>query len=162
MSLKEKFKNMVLEMYQPKPIVAYLIGSVLDVMSTYIVVKKFTLESETNVIAREILYRLGEEASIIPLYCIAISYIPTIYAISKVLSIDEWKKVYSSLLYGISAGRFYASINNLLLYFDIYYILEALEKILNSLNVHLSTTQILATTVSGLVYFFYITRKNKK
>jgi hypothetical protein len=156
---------MVLEMYQPKPIVAYLIGSVLDVMSTYIVVKKFTVESETNVIAREILYRLGEEASIIPFYCIAISYIPTIYAISKVLSIDGWKKVYSSFLYGISAGRFYASINNLLLYFDIYYIPEMFEKILSSINIPLSPPQILGVALSLLVYFlyyFYTTKKQKK
>jgi hypothetical protein len=162
MKFREKFKNMLLEMYQPKPLVAYLIGSAADLMSTYIFLKKFSLEFETNVIAREIIYKLGEEASIIPLYSIALSLVPTLYAISKVLSKDSWKEVYNSLLYGITAGRFYASINNLLLYFEIYYIHETFEKILNSLNIPLTPPQILAATVSGLVYFFYITRKNKK
>jgi hypothetical protein len=39
MNVKAKFKEMVKEMYQPKPIMAYLSGRAADTISTYLGVK---------------------------------------------------------------------------------------------------------------------------
>jgi hypothetical protein len=56
-------------------------------------------------------------------------YIPVFYTYSKILeklthklgrkNVKIWKELYNAHLYGLSAGSFYSSINNLLFYLNV-------------------------------------------
>lgn len=124
---------MVKEMYQPKPITTYLLGRTADIISTYINVKKYSPEYEVNVIVRELFYRLGIETSLVGWFAFtALGYSFLFYAASKTLeksahkpggtNVKIWKDIYNGLLYGFSAGCFYASVNNLLVYLNLPHI----------------------------------------
>jgi len=59
MNVKAKFKEMIKEMYQLKPIAAYLLGRAADAISTYISVKKYSSECEVNSCLRKLFYECG-------------------------------------------------------------------------------------------------------
>jgi len=65
MNVKARLKEMTKEMYQPKPIAAYLLGRAADMISTYVNVKKYSPQVELNAELRELFYELGVENSLV-------------------------------------------------------------------------------------------------
>jgi hypothetical protein len=159
MNVKAKFKEIVKEMYRPKPIVAYLLGRSADTISTYVGVKKYSPEAEINVNLRELFYKFRVENSIVYWFALSLLSIPAFYAFSKILekithkllggNIEIWKELYNAYLYASSIGGFYNSINNLLIY-------------LNLPHISAEYTQILGATIAAFPFCFYGTKIYKK
>ena len=159
MNVKDKFKEMVMQMYQLKPIAAYLLGRATDTISTYVNVKKYSPEGELNVLVRKLFYELGVESSITGWSALSVLYIPVFYTSSKMLeklthklvrkNVEIWKKLYNAHLYGFSAGSFYASIKNLLFY-------------LNLPHISAKYVQIFGATITALLFCFYGMKIYKK
>jgi hypothetical protein len=159
MNVKVKFKEMVKETYQPKPIVAYLLGRSADTISTYANVKKYSPEAEINVNLRELFYKLGVENSIVYWFALSLLSIPAFYAFSKIIekiahnllgkNVEIWKELYNAYLYGSSIGSFYASINNLL--FSI-----------NLPHISAEYAQIFDAAITTLPFCFYLMKMYKK
>jgi hypothetical protein len=132
MNVRDKFKEMVKEIYQLKPITTYLLGRAADTISTYLNVKKYSPEVELNAEVRKLFYELGVENSIAGWFALSLLPIPAFYTFSKILekiihklvrkNVEIWKELYNAHLYGLSAGSFYASINNLLFYLNLPHI----------------------------------------
>jgi len=119
-------------MYQPKPIVTSLLARAADMISTYLDVKKYSPECELNTELRKLFYEWGKENSTVGWFALSLLPIPVFYAISKLLdkmahnlvgkNVETSKELYKAFLYSYSAGSFYASLNNLLIYFNLPYI----------------------------------------
>jgi len=119
-------------MYQPKPIVTSLLARAADMISTYLDVKKYSPECELNTELRKLFYEWGNENSTVGWFALSLLPIPVFYAISKILdkmahnlsgkNVETSKELYKAFLYSYSAGSFYASLNNLLIYFNLPYI----------------------------------------
>jgi hypothetical protein len=146
-------------MYQPKPIVASLLARAADMISTYLNVKKYSPEGELNTELRKLFYEWGYENSTVGWFAFSLLPIPVFYAISKLLdkmvhnlagkNVETSKELYRALLYSYSAGSFYASINNLLIYFNLPYIPA-------------EDLKILGATITALPFCFYAMRIYKK
>jgi hypothetical protein len=110
MNVKAKFKEIIKEMYQPKPIAAYLPGRAADIISTYVNVKKYSPEVELNAEVRKLFYELGVENSIAGWFALSLLPIPAFYTFSKILekithklvrkNVEIWKELYNAHLYG--------------------------------------------------------------
>jgi hypothetical protein len=132
MNVKARLKEMTKEVYQPKPIAAYLLGRAADMISTYVNVKKYSPKVELNEELRELFYELGVENSILIWFALSALYLPAFYTFSKILekiahrlvrkNVKIWKELYNAHLYGFSVGSFYVSINNLLFYLNLPHI----------------------------------------
>jgi hypothetical protein len=132
MNVKARFKDMIKEMYQLKPIMTYLLGRVADTISTYLDVKKYSPEGELNPIVRELFYELGVENSLVYWFALSTLYIPASYINSKILekiihklarkNVKIRRDLYNAHLYIASAASFYASVNNLILYLNLPHI----------------------------------------
>ena len=117
---------MIREMYQLKPLIACTSGRASDMISTYLVVKKYSIEGETNEILRNLFYKIGVENATVLWYGVSLSAIPAFYTLSKLInvivdkatrkSIPIWKEFYNGLMYGYSLASFYTSVNNFLVF----------------------------------------------
>jgi hypothetical protein len=121
MNVKARLKEMTKEMYQPKPIAAYLIGRAADMISTYVNVKKYSPQVELNEELRKLFYEFGIENDEFGIENSLVSWfaltgllpIPAFYTFSKILekishklarkNIEIWKELYNAYLYGFSA-----------------------------------------------------------
>lgn len=126
MKYAKKLKEMIKGVYQIKPTLALCVGRAVDMLSTYLGVKKYSIYIEINPLMREIFKQFGAEGGTIVGYLSSIASIPIIsYLLSKgseklarkLIKIEGeklsiWKEIYYPLSYGISLGFFYASLNN--------------------------------------------------
>ena len=159
MNVKARFKEMIKEMYQLKPITTYLLARAADMISTYMNVEKYSPEGELNTELRKLFYEWGRENSTVGWFAISLLPIPVFYAISKLLdkmvhnlagkNIETFKELYRALLYSYSTGSFYASLNNLLIYFNLPYIPA-------------EDLKIFGATITALPFCFYAMRIYKK
>jgi hypothetical protein len=160
MNVKARIKEMTKEVYQPKPIAAYLIGIAADMISTYVNVKKYSPQVELNEELRKLFYEFGIENSLVSWFALTgLLPIPAFYTFSKILekishklarkNIEIWKELYNAYLYGFSATSFYASINNLLLYFNLPHISA-------------EYAQIFGAAITALPFCFYVIKIYKK
>jgi hypothetical protein len=159
MNVKARLKEITKEMYQPKPIAAYLLGRAADMISTYVNVKKYSPQVELNAELREIFYELGVENSLFGWFALSASYIPAFYTFSKILekiahrlarkNVKIWKELYNAQLYSLSVGSFYVSINNLLFY-------------LNLPHISAEYLQIFGVAIAALSFCFYGMKIYKK
>jgi hypothetical protein len=133
MNIRARFKEIVEEMYQPKPIATYLLGRIADIISTYyLCVEKNSPAIKLNAVVRNLFYELGAENAVVAWFTLSLLPIPVFYTCSKIVGEligtlttkgkKIWKKYYTGLLYGSSAISFLCSINNSLVYFDLPHI----------------------------------------
>ena len=59
MNIRARFKEIIKEMYQPKPIATYLLERMTDIISTYLCVEKYSPAIELNAVVRNLFYKLG-------------------------------------------------------------------------------------------------------
>jgi hypothetical protein len=86
MNVKARLKEMTKEVYQPKPIAAYLIGRAADMISTYVNVKKYSPQVELNEELRKLFYEFGIENSLVSWFALTgLLPIPAFYTFSKIL-----------------------------------------------------------------------------
>jgi hypothetical protein len=124
-----KLKNLLKELYEKKPIFSYLSSNALDSISTYLNAGKYGIECETNKLVREIFYSYGlENGAFLAFFITSVGGITIPYFfgkggsffLKKILkkNIDFTQPIYTSLLYGLSAGKFIAVLNNFGIYFS--------------------------------------------
>jgi len=161
MNIRARFKEIMKEMYQPKPIATYLLGRIADIISTYLCVEKYSPAIELNAVVRNLFYELGAENAVVAWFNFSLLPIPAFYTYSKIVeklihklktkSKKIWKELYNAFLYSYSAASFYCSINNLLIYFNLSHIPGEYTQIFDAIG----------GILSSLPYLYRIVKKLK-
>ena len=122
-----KLKKHIGEMYADS-VISCVLGKAPDAITTYLNIKKYSIEAEIDPITKTILTLFSPEASGIMFYGISLLAILSFYIVSKGMekaislitsdSLLKWKDFYNSLLYGFTISSIAASINNTLLFFE--------------------------------------------
>jgi len=83
MNVKARFKEIIKEMYQPKPIATYLLGRIADIISTHLCVEKYSPAIKLNAVVRNLFYKLWAENAVVAWFTLSLLPIPAFYIYSK-------------------------------------------------------------------------------